>query len=185
MIPRTTLRLVRDATAFRMVRIDFAVRPCLPITRPMSSLATLSSRTDVVSASVSFTSTASGWFTSCFARNKTSSFMGRSSFGAPRADEDQLCVRHGRADVGLAGGDLPEQRSGRLVDQLLHGQGGLRAPRAPRVQPLRIEPDHRRCARGIVEPDLLDEAPVPGRRRGGDDNAIDGPLLAAMTGESN
>ena len=58
-----------------MVRIDFAVRPCLPMTRPRSSFATLSSRIEAVSLCVSFTSTASGWFTSCLARNSTSSFM--------------------------------------------------------------------------------------------------------------
>src|SRR5262249_3262552 len=161
MISRTTLRLVRDATAFRMVRIDFAVRPCLPMTRPMSSLATLSSRTDVVSACVSFTSTASGWFTSCLAKNKTSSFMGRSSFGAPRADERNASgCRHGRADVGLAGSGLEARCWGGLLDQLQHGQRGLSALGPPGVQLRHVDVDERRDARRVVEPDLVDEPAV-------------------------
>src|SRR5262249_13549070 len=68
-ISRTTLRLVREATALRIVRIDLAVRPCLPITRPKSSLATRSSSTEAVSPWVSLTSTASGLLTNCCARN--------------------------------------------------------------------------------------------------------------------
>src|SRR5262245_480565 len=189
MIPRTTLRLVRDATAFRMVRIDFAVRPCLPITRPMSSLATLSSSTVVVSASVSFTSTASGWFTSCFARNKTSSFMGRSSFGAPRAGEGRSGCRHGRADVGLGGarlgGLLASRLRGRLLDQLSYGRRRLRSLRPPRCQLLGVDLDQRRGAGGVVEPDLVDEPAVARRFRAGDDDTIDWVFLAAVTGETD
>ena len=49
MISRTTLRLAREAAALRIVRIDFAVRPCLPMMRPRSSFATFSSNTDAVS----------------------------------------------------------------------------------------------------------------------------------------
>jgi hypothetical protein len=41
--------VVRDAAALRMVRIDFAVRPCFPMMRPRSSLATFSSSTEAVS----------------------------------------------------------------------------------------------------------------------------------------
>ena len=37
-ISRVTLSFFRPATAFTIVRIDFAVRPCLPITRPEISL---------------------------------------------------------------------------------------------------------------------------------------------------
>ena len=43
LISRLTLQLFRAATALRIVRIDFAVRPCLPITLPTSSFATRNS----------------------------------------------------------------------------------------------------------------------------------------------
>src|SRR5436309_1026217 len=75
-----------------MVRIALAVRPCLPITRPRSSFATLSSSTEAVSPWVSLTSTASGWLTSCLAKNATSSFM---DVAAP-------CVRHAGTSEVLA-----------------------------------------------------------------------------------
>src|SRR5262245_2596057 len=68
-ISKTTLRLLRNAAALTSVRIDLAVRPCLPIILPRSSLATLSSSTEASSFSFSVTSTASGWVTKDFAKN--------------------------------------------------------------------------------------------------------------------
>jgi len=50
MISRVTLRSFRAATARRIVRIDWTVRPFLSITRPRSSFATRSSKMVVVSA---------------------------------------------------------------------------------------------------------------------------------------
>jgi hypothetical protein len=46
-------RLVRAPMALSRMRIDLAVRPCLPITRPKSSFATRNSSTDAVSLLVS------------------------------------------------------------------------------------------------------------------------------------
>jgi hypothetical protein len=74
-ISRVTLMFFRAATALRIVRIDFAVRPCLPITLPKSSFATRNSSSVAASPRVSVTSTASGLLTSCRAKNRTSSFM--------------------------------------------------------------------------------------------------------------
>src|ERR1043166_1921517 len=67
-ISRTTLRFVLEAAALRIVRIDLAVLPCLPMIRPKSSFATLNSTTEAASPSVSLTSTASGLFTKDLAR---------------------------------------------------------------------------------------------------------------------
>src|SRR5208282_3403939 len=74
-ISRVTLRFFRAATALRIVRIDFAVWPCLPITLPKSSFAARNSSSVAASPRVSVTSTASGLLTSCCAKNRTSSFM--------------------------------------------------------------------------------------------------------------
>src|ERR1035437_10055611 len=60
-------------TAPRMVRIERAVRPCLPITLPTSSGATRSLRTVFSSRSTLFTSTAAGSSTRARAISRTSS----------------------------------------------------------------------------------------------------------------
>jgi hypothetical protein len=52
-ISRLTLQLFRAATALMIVRIDFAVRPCLPITLPKSSFATRNSSSVAASPRVS------------------------------------------------------------------------------------------------------------------------------------
>src|SRR5205807_4821957 len=127
-ISRTTLRLVREATALRMVRIDLAVRPCLPMTRPRSSLATRSSSTEAVSPCVSFTSTASGLFTNCRARNWTSSFIAGS--------------------VEAGSGGLGSGR--RYLNELPHSVAGLRARFEPMGGLLVIQADFGGIEQGIV-----------------------------------
>src|SRR5437764_369596 len=140
MISRTTLRLVREATAFRIVRIDLAVRPCFPITRPRSSLATRSSSTDAVSPCVSFTSTASGLLTNCRARNWTSSFMAGS-------------VEPGRGALGGGWG---------CFDKLPDGVTGSRAGFQPVRNQLFVHRDFRWIEGGVVGADLIDKTTVAG-----------------------
>src|SRR5579862_818095 len=150
MISSTTLRLVRDATALRMVRIDFAVRPCLPITRPRSSLATRNSSTDAVSPWVSLTSTAVGLFTSCCARNWTSSFI----FGSVQAEFARLWYEPSSIQNYNSG------RGGGLPDQFADG---LRRPRTGFQPMLYLFLFQRHLGRRegrIVGADLLDEAAV-------------------------
>ncbi len=68
-ISRTTLRLVFEAAALSSVRIDLAVRPCLPIIRPKIFFGDFELENEPrVSLSLSMTSTASGSFTKDFAR---------------------------------------------------------------------------------------------------------------------
>jgi hypothetical protein len=66
--------------AARMVRIDRAVRPCLPMTFPVSSGATLRRRTDPVSFSTTSRFTSSGTSTSAFAIWRTSARISSVSF---------------------------------------------------------------------------------------------------------
>src|SRR6266540_3685402 len=81
--------------AFRIVRIDRAVRPCLPITLPRSSWATRSSMIVVFSPSVSRTDTSSGLSTRAFAMSSISALS--SSIAAPPPRQ-----RCGRQDVVYA-----------------------------------------------------------------------------------
>ena len=60
---------------FTTARMAFAMRPCLPITFPMSDWATCSSSTIAFSLSVSVTATSAGLSTSAFAITSTNSFM--------------------------------------------------------------------------------------------------------------
>src|SRR5262249_8668101 len=59
----------------RMVRIERAVRPCLPITLPRSLGATRSSRTVTCSPSTTFTATSSGMSTRAFAISSINCFI--------------------------------------------------------------------------------------------------------------
>src|SRR5579863_2721181 len=61
----------------RMVRIERAVRPCLPITLPRSLAATRSSRTVTCSPSTTRTATSSGMSTRAFAISSISCFIPR------------------------------------------------------------------------------------------------------------
>ena len=59
-ISKTTRFFVLAAAAFSIVRIEWAVLPCFPMTLPISTLATLSSNTQVLSPSIDLTETCSG-----------------------------------------------------------------------------------------------------------------------------
>src|SRR5581483_203410 len=163
-----TLRLMREAAAFTTVRIDFAVRPCLPMIRPRSSDATRSSITDAVSPWVSRTWTSSGRFTRCFASISTSSFMisplGRSSRGLG-----------GRGDALPAG----------LSHEAVHRLGGASAPANPGFELLEVEGDDGGILGRVVVAKLLDETAVARRLGGRGDDAIERSLLAAVTGQSD
>ena len=74
-ISRTDLFFILVEAAPRIVLIALAVLPCLPIILPKSSLATLSSITEVCSPSISVTLTSSGLSTSNFAMYSMSSFI--------------------------------------------------------------------------------------------------------------
>ena len=74
-ISRMNLLLSFADTAPRMFRMAFAVRPCFPITLPISELLTLSSMTDVVSLFTSVTSTSLGYSTSSLTILVTSSWI--------------------------------------------------------------------------------------------------------------
>src|SRR3984957_1892314 len=162
MISSTTLRLVRDATALRIVRIDFAVRPCLPITRPRSSFATRNSRIEAVSPWVSLTSTASGLLTNCCARNSTSSLMA----GSPKGSG------------GLCG-------AGRLLNQLPHGVARFSSRLQPLLSLSGFQCYFRRIERGVVSSNLIDVTAVAGRPRIGNDDTVEGPFLGAMPAQSD
>src|SRR5262249_31788093 len=86
---------------------------------------------------------------------------------------------------GLAGSGLDGRCWGRVLDQLLHGQRGLSSLGPPGVQLRHVDLDERRDPCRIVETDLVDEPAVARRLRVGHDDAIDGPLLAAVTGETD
>jgi hypothetical protein len=74
-ISRTERFLILVEAALKIVLIALAVRPCLPMTFPRSSLATFNSMTEVCSPSISLTSTWSGWSTNALAMYFTNSFM--------------------------------------------------------------------------------------------------------------
>src|SRR4030095_6557603 len=64
-------------------------------------------------------------------------------------------------------------------------QRRLRALATPCGELLGIDLDEGRRARGVVQPDLFDEAAVAWRFGLGDDDAIEGALFAAVTGETD
>src|SRR5450756_1377650 len=76
------------AAALTTVRRACAMRPCFPITLPMSSVLTLSCRITERSPSIASTSTSSGLSTSAFARYSSSSCLLYTSDAA----DDLLCV---------------------------------------------------------------------------------------------
>src|SRR6185503_17599343 len=124
--------------AARSMRSARAIRPCLPITLPMSPCATRSSTTTLRSTSEEVTSTASGASTRARARNRINSSSwstGRRSLGLGLAFREAL-------------GDLQDRhaRTSALAD--------------PVVEPRRVEDDGLGRAAGVIGADALDEGAV-------------------------
>src|SRR5215471_16138401 len=174
--------------AVRIVRIDWAVRPSLPMTLPTSSFATRSSMRRLCSPSISVTSTESGSSTRALAMVSISSFnamlrlrfhrVTRASRIGPRElwEAQTLggllrgaTLRRGRSDGGgfllraLVGFQQPVDRVGRL---------GTAA--APVVEPLAVHQQRARVSGGIVSTELLDEAAPSGASLIGNDDAVEG-----------
>ncbi len=78
-ISKTDLFFIFVEAALSIVLMARAVRPCLPIIFPISSLATASSITEVCAPSISLTLTASGSSTSAFAMHSIKSFTSLTS----------------------------------------------------------------------------------------------------------
>ena len=75
MISTSTLLLSLDDAALTTERIAFAIRPCLPITFPISEGATWSSTVMFLPSSFCVTTTSSGFSTRAFAITSTNSFI--------------------------------------------------------------------------------------------------------------
>src|SRR5919109_3797759 len=146
-----TLRPDRVDAALATVRIAFATRPPLPISRPRSSGPTVTSSTRSPFSSTSSTWTESGSSTSARARNSTRSR-----------------IRWSRADH-LAPGGLDALGTQKARD-------GPRRP-GPVGEPvagaLRVDHDRGRVGLRVVVADRLDRAAVARRTPIGDDDAPD------------
>src|SRR5436190_8748480 len=139
-----------------IVRRARAIRPCRPITLPMSSSATCSRRTSEPSSpSACSTRTASGSSTSRRANSASNS-----SISAP-----------------LAGDALDLQQAANRL-------GRLRAVLEPLPRLVLVDLDEGRLVLRVVAPDDLDELAVAGGARVGGHDAIDRILLRADPGQA-
>src|SRR4029453_11799532 len=159
MISRTARFFSLVALALRIVGMARAVRPCLPMTLPMSAWATRSSSTVTCSPSISVTCTFSMSSTRAFAMSSTNSrMMLLHSCCVPHA-ATSCCARRRLLRFGCRRGDRdPGQEA-------LDGVGGLRALAHPRLDLGAV--DHHRGRfrqRGVVSEDL-DEPSVAGGLR--------------------
>src|SRR5688572_15536319 len=153
--------LVEAAT--RIVRIDCAVRPSLPITLPMSPGATRSSRIELWSPSISVTSTPSGSSTRDWAMVSIRSFNAIVSL---------------QRDSGLRFGS-----DGRVRLQQTRERGGRqRALVGPVVEASAIDLER---TGGIEHADVLDVTAVARTAVVGDHDAVEGDLFRAVAREAN
>src|SRR5262249_25580815 len=145
------------AVASTSVLSASAMRPCRPITLPVSPGATVSSTSVVPRWTFSVTFTASGASTSAFAMVSTTC-----------ATRLATLLRHGGSG-----------RRQVTRDERPHGVGRTGALADPVLHALAIDLDLRGLRARVVVPEDLDERAVARRALLGDDHAEEGPLLRA------
>src|ERR1700722_3084594 len=159
-------------SAVSSVRIDWAVRPSLPMTLPMSSFATRSSMTVLCSPETSVTSTWSGWSTSSTAMARMSSLRGMST----------------SATLGLLGlgrGGRSRRDAGLTLEQLVDRGRRRGAVTAPVREALAVDGEVLGSPGRVVGTDVLEETTSPGTPVVGHDDAVEGALLGAGPGETD
>src|SRR5208282_2942278 len=72
-----------------------------------------------------------------------------------------------------------------LLDELPYRLAWLSASLYPAFRDVLLEGDPRRVEGRIVGADLIDEAPVAGRARVGDDDSVKRPFLGAVAAQSD
>src|ERR1700683_3972617 len=151
---RCALRPSFVETAVRILRIDCAVRPSLPMTLPTSSFATRSSIRLLCSPAISVTTTWSGWSTSSIAIVRIGSFSAigdelKCGLGARERVGNVLFGRGRRA--GLVG-----RSPGLALEEAVDRIGGRCAVLTPVVQSLAIDGELAGVLRRVVCPDVLE-----------------------------
>src|SRR5918997_5373124 len=170
--------------AWSSERRALMVRPCRPMTLPMSACATRTSMMVVRwSRFTSRTSTSSGSCASALTINSTASFIVR-----PLSEVDCEARTSSTTGRGQTLGAGPGARFRRLrlgvgLNQLPHGVGRLRALPHPVVDALHVEAHLGGLARRVVEADVLDVGAVALRQTLLDDDAVRRRLLRAHSHE--
>src|SRR5580692_1187095 len=148
-------------TAVRIVRIDCAVRPSLPMTLPMSSLATRNSMRLLLSPAISVTTTWSGWSTSSIAMVWIRSLRG----------------------IGLLRQSGLELRQ--TLQEAIHRLRRRRSVLAPVLQPLTLHGEKAGILRRVVGADVLQKATATRAPVIGHDEAVKRALLRARSGKTD
>src|SRR4051794_35393692 len=156
-----------------IVRMDRAVRPCLPITLPRSLGATFNSSTVTCSPCTSLTETSSGMSTRAFAISSINCFI------SPRLPQSSWYPKGAMQLTGIVV-PRPGTRSvpysyvdvwcsghrgcngGILLHKPMYGVRHLRAFAGPVLHPVMFEDDRSRVAERVVVPDDLKGAAIPG-----------------------
>src|ERR1700722_4773447 len=162
-------------TAVRIVRMDCAVRPSLPMTLPTSSFATRSSIRLLCSPAISVTTTWSGWSTSSIA------IVWISSLSAI-AENLAVCerARGMKSSLGCGGLEL-RQALEQTIDRLRRGRAVL----TPVLQAVMLDDELAGILRRVVGTDVLEETPAPRAPLIGDNETVKRLLLGARAGETN
>src|ERR1700736_6588657 len=122
-----------------MVRMDFAVRPCRPITLPRSSGATRNSRTVTCSPSTARTDTCSGRSTSAFAISSTRSFTAATS--TARQAQREKAPELGTKLLKRLAVDFDASRRLLVAQEAADGLAGLGSTSEPVLNALGVQLD--------------------------------------------